>query len=326
MYDKNIKDKLHNNGKMNKRLCNETRYKENEKHILEYINDNTKFISNHKLKEKIYCILNDIVSLPICKICNVNPCKFNESSKCKYNTTCSSKECITKYKSLSTSNMLNTKRWVNHKKQIKPLINKEERYKQAVNTRRKNNPEWFTQKQKEYKKIKTIEACSTVEHKLKMKEIWSNPDRRRRQSNKIKELIANNIFTPPITNTWTHWESIYNYNGIEYKFRSSWEAAFWSVNKHLKYETLRIPYIYLNKNHTYIVDFVDDVNKKVYEVKPKDKLLTKEKIKEQALIQWCNNNNYEYILINDSWFYNNYNNIDFKNNEWLIKRMKQFKK
>lgn len=316
---------LDSNGRLNKRLCNESKYKIEEKYILNEIFNITSFLDkfNPILRERIYCVLNNINQINKCIICN-NKCKFITNSKSKYSNLCESKECYIKYKSNLTSEIMNN-RWKNHIKFIKPTITKDERYKKTVATRRKNNKNWFTDEQKLYINKKRIEAVTTDEHKNKMKLIWQDPIKREKQSQTIKKLIKENKFTPPITNTWTHWESIYEYNGVKYKFRSSWEAAFWSVNKHLEFEKLRIQYTYLEKEHTYIVDFIDNQNKIVYEIKPNNKYLIKEKIKEKALIEWCNINNYKYILISNEWFYNNYNKIDFTNNEWLIEKMKQFK-
>ena len=64
------------------------------------------------------------------------------------------------------------------------------------------------------------------------------------------------------------------------------------------------------KNRNYIVDFVDEENKILYEIKPlfeTDKKLNKDKEKYAKL--WCKDNNYKYILITEEYFSNNINLI-----------------
>ena len=66
------------------------------------------------------------------------------------------------------------------------------------------------------------------------------------------------------------------------------------------YEKLRIPYIFNEEHHTYIVDFIDEKNKIVYEIKPNTLLEKKvNKIKEKTLIKWCENNGFKYIHIDE---------------------------
>jgi hypothetical protein len=316
---------LDKKGRINRRLCNESRYKEEEKHILNYIYSNTKFLDNKEeicLKERIFCVVNNIKELPICVICNIRTCKFITNSKFRYSHLCRAKECYVKDRQSNINKILKN-RWKNHIKKPKIKISKKERYENMVKTR-KNNKNWFTDEQVKY--INEQRKLKINKHDLsnKLKQTWSNPKLRLKQSQTIKKLIQDNKFTPP-KNTWSKWKSIYLYNGKKYKFRSSWEAAFWSANKHLEYEQLRIPYIYNDNEHIYIVDFIDRLNKTVYEIKPKSKMFDKEISKENSLLDWCSKNNFVYLQINESWFYENYNNIDFSNNEWLIKCMKQFK-
>lgn len=290
----------------------------------------TQYLPNYiSIYERIYCLRNEIREIPKCIYCNRLNKVFKEKTSPNYYDFCNNKECKIQNR-LEKSTNICLKRWKDHIKEIKIPQSKEERYKQSVITRKKNNPNWFTVEQKEYINKKRLETFNDpIKNQIKiskLKEYWNKPSSKENQSNRIKKLIKDGVFTPPITNTWTHWNSIYYYNKKEYKFRSSWEAAFWSVDKDLEFETLRIPYIYLNKEHTYIVDFIDRKNKIVYEVKPDNKYLKKEKIKEQYLIEWCKKNNYNYKLISNSWFYENYNKIDFTNNEWLLDKMKNFVK
>jgi hypothetical protein len=324
---------MYNNEELKKIILNEKgntiRSKINDPNIKLNILYNTSFLNeyNSLLIERLYCIKQNITEIVKCNYCS-EKAKYCESSSRRYYNTCINKECMLIHKR-NNGKKITDKRWENHQKPIKIKISKEERYKKAAETRRKNNPDWFTEDQKKYIKQKRDDYFSLEENTnnkiKKLKDHWKDPIRREKQSNLIKNLIKEGVFTPPITNTWTHWESKYIFNGKEYKFRSSWEAAFWSVNKDLEFEKLRIPYVYNNKNHTYIVDFIDYNNNIVYEIKPDDKFLKKEKIKEQYLIEWCKNNNFQYKLITNSWFFENYNKIDFNNNEWLLNKMKQFK-
>ena len=59
----------------------------------------------------------------------------------------------------------------------------------------------------------------------------------------MKRKIANGLFVPCITNSWTHWSAFAIINNEERKYRSSWEACFAICNSDLLYEKFRIPYI-----------------------------------------------------------------------------------
>jgi len=291
--------------------------------ILFYTNN---FPINIPINERAYCLIYNINKLPQCIFCNSKQ-KFSYNNGAKYLEYCDNKICFIKYKTEMGIKACD-KRWENHIKEEKSIITKEERYNNMVQTRRKNNPEWFTKEQKAYIKEERDKIFKDpIKNKKrlnKIKKYWNKQSNKDKQSENIKKLIKDGKFTPPITNTWTHWDSIYSYNGDLYKFRSSWEAAFWSTNKELEFETLRIPYNYKDKSHTYIVDFIDRKNKIVYEVKPDNKFLDKEKVKEQYLLEWCLKNGYKYQLINNDWFLKNYNKIDFSNNDWLYEKMKKF--
>ena len=126
-------------------------------------------------------------------------------------------------------------------------------------------------------------------------------------SKRKKELIAQGLYTPPATNSWCH--SRYNLTFlrnkkiVNQKVRSSWEAFFQLYNPNVEYEKLRIPFYYNNEWHSYIVDFIDNKNKIVYELKPE--ALVKNvinSIKENTLKQWCVEHNYLYIRITEKYF------------------------
>lgn len=146
---------------------------------------------------------------------------------------------------------------------------------------------------------------------------------RKKQSETIKQKIKNGEFTPCITNSWCH--SRVEVNGIP--FRSCWEAVFYILNPHLKYEKIRIPYIDCSGNcKVYIVDFVDDENKIIYEIKPNSVRDRPDNIlKEGAAMEWCDANGYEYICISDEYYMKNAINVDYTLVDNKIKKsMKQF--
>jgi hypothetical protein len=58
-----------------------------------------------------------------------------------------------------------------------------------------------------------------------------------------------------------------------------------------------------NKNRTYIVDFIDMVNKIVYEIKPSSKVDDEEvQNKLTSLEKWCNINKYSLQIIDETYF------------------------
>ena len=142
-------------------------------------------------------------------------------------------------------------------------------------------------------------------------------------SKKLKTKIKNGEFTPCVTNSWCH--SRIEIHQIP--FRSCWEAAFYILNPNLQYEKIRIPYIDENGiEKIYITDFVDFVNKKIYEIKPKSvKNINKNILKEKAAKKWCEENGYQYNCISDEYYIENANKIDYNNFDSKLKKsMKQF--
>jgi hypothetical protein len=142
-------------------------------------------------------------------------------------------------------------------------------------------------------------------HQCYAKYVLSHPDqykqseeRKQKQSNDIKKRISEGIFKPKTNNA---------YNGslirIDDKtFRSSWEAAFHILNPTLQYETVVIQYILDGVKRNYFVDFVDYDNRILYEIKPKSRQTDEVNIlKEVAAIEWCKNNNYSLITIDETY-------------------------
>jgi hypothetical protein len=124
---------------------------------------------------------------------------------------------------------------------------------------------------------------------------------------KIKQKIKDGSWTPECTNSWCHsyFKIKFQRDGREIiqKVRSSWEAFFQLLNISFKYEKLRIPYVYKDQIHNYIVDFIDEKNKIVYELKPKsERIKEKNILKEEALIKWCRINNFQYKFISEDYF------------------------
>ena len=126
-------------------------------------------------------------------------------------------------------------------------------------------------------------------------------------SKQVKERIAAGKWTPNVTNSWCHsrYKIQFKRNNkiIKQKVRSSWEAFFQLMNTNYLYEKLRIPYLYNNEWHNYIVDFIDNDKKEVVEIKPKSEELKQKNINKQAaLITWCECNNFKLISINEDYF------------------------
>ena len=128
-------------------------------------------------------------------------------------------------------------------------------------------------------------------------------------SDLIKDRIFNGQWTPNVHNSNTHWIATYKNK----KFRSSLEAAFYCINEqYVIFEKTRIKYELDNKSHNYIIDFTDEFNKILYEIKPlsfyeKDK--DNCKIKEQFAIKWAKEHNYEYKIVNEYFLLDNFHII-----------------
>lgn len=159
-------------------------------------------------------------------------------------------------------------------------------------------------------------------------------DQRIKQSSIMKTKIENGEWTPCVTNSWSH-SRIETRDG-KMKFRSSWEAVFYIKSiidgLELEYEDVRIKYFNGEKYRNYIVDFSDHENKILYEVKPEGNKKGLVSIKEQAALDWCKNNGYEFKFISEEWFYENMTEDLFTevlkqciiDEDKLHKRMKQF--
>lgn len=127
-----------------------------------------------------------------------------------------------------------------------------------------------------------------------------SPETRLKQSNSMKKLILEGNFTPNITNSWTRWKVKVD----NISFRSTFDALFYEYCKYknikIEYEKLRIKYEFENKMYIYIVDYIDELNKIVYEIKPKSLIdLPKNVAKITYLETWCKENNFNMMIIDE---------------------------
>lgn len=194
-----------------------------------------------------------------------------------------------------------------------------------------DNTTKFSPKNNEYKQYCSPKCCAehnkdsiTEKRKLKMEknfedEIWIDAYKQKIsekskqyhasdlgkannkiQSERMKAKILSGEFTPNITNSWTKWDA--EYNGK--KFRSMFDALFKAYhdenNIKVHYEKLRIPYNIGTITHTYIVDYVNEETKNIYEIKPSS-LISDEVnlIKEKFARDWCMTNGYTYNIVTE---------------------------
>jgi len=152
------------------------------------------------------------------------------------------------------------------------------------------------------------------------------------QSKRMVQKIQSGEFTPHVTNSWAN--SKVNLKEFGIYFRSSWEAYFYvKTNKNnitLEYEKTRILYYdsELNKVRNYIVDFTDNKNKIIFEIKPnRCKQTQNVRDKEKAAVSWAVKNGYTFTFISDDWFFENYDSelLSEIDNHKITKGMKQFK-
>lgn len=146
-------------------------------------------------------------------------------------------------------------------------------------------------------------------------------EKKKEKSELMKQLILNGKFTPNSNNRNTHWTS--EFDGK--KYRSSWEALYQYINPIAKYETLRIEYELNDIIQIYIVDFIDEVNRVLVEVKPK-RLCSGDKFeaKMKALTNWANQNSYTILMVDEDWIlsqsiYIDYSRFDLQTSQKIRK-------
>ena len=116
----------------------------------------------------------------------------------------------------------------------------------------------------------------------------------------MKLKILNGEFTPKTSNRLNHKRLTSDITGIK-NYRSNWEVQFHENFPNLLYEKLRIKYSYKNKIHVYIVDFIDDIEQIIYEIKPKSMCDNEKTIcKLNAAKEWCIKNNYTLKIITEN--------------------------
>jgi len=166
---------------------------------------------------------------------------------------------------------------------------------------------------KEYKK----QFCS---HKCYIDYKISNPQKfiykestKLKQSLLIKQKILDGSFTPCTTNSWCRSRVYYD----KIAFRSSWEVLFYLLNQYdsnLQYEKLRIPYSLNSTEYIYIVDFIDNITKNVFEIKPNsEKDTIKNRAKKESLLNWCIQHEYTYNLITEDYFLKQEISLEIRN-------------
>jgi hypothetical protein len=145
-----------------------------------------------------------------------------------------------------------------------------------------------------------------ISNKKKLKEYFQTEEgkrdlasRAKKHSILMRKYIKEGKFTPNITNSWTHWNTEIEIENKKRKYRSTWDMVFHLCNPITKYEKIRIQYFdeEKEKNRNYIVDFIDEEKKILYEVKPKSNLSKKEKVKHVSAIKWCKKNNHKFVII-----------------------------
>ena len=212
-----------------------------------------------------------------------------------------------------------------------------------------DNPEYFSpcvicnktnQHKQHFSNTLLSRFCSVECYRISLRDtetyhpaLFQTEDRRKTHSELIKKRILDGKFTPCVTNSWCKSRIYVNLpNDRIYPCRSSWEAVFAIANPHLEYEKIRIPYYKEDVLAIYIVDFVDELGKVLYEIKPKGQQEGDVyELKMSATRDWCKLNGYTLEIIDEVW-YNNY----FRTDRWepeitsqpqgnlILQRMKQF--
>lgn len=115
----------------------------------------------------------------------------------------------------------------------------------------------------------------------------------------MSDKILKGEFTPNVKNSKSRWDTqVIDNNGNIKKFRSSWEACVWLSNPTWEYEKVRIPYKLDGKSKVYIVDFVDEESKILYEVKPLA-FMRQFSAKLAAAQGYCEHNEYKFVVLSE---------------------------
>jgi hypothetical protein len=155
---------------------------------------------------------------------------------------------------------------------------------------------------------------------------------KKKVSSKIKDKISRGEFIPNVTNSWAKSRCDVKIirHDTEYiiKTRSSWDGYFQILNPEFLYEKIVIPYYHEKNLHNYIVDFLDPINKILFEIKPDATYnIPKNISKYKYAKKWCRKNGYKYKIINNKWFRKNYNPslvIGQPSEDKLLRNLRQF--
>lgn len=343
-----------NNNRIMRHVLNKQWYIDNNQiEIWNLIHTETSFLNECSILERLFYIRKDLFETKKCSFCNDDLRVLGFGKNAKFSKVCNNKECKNKFHSqLSFQRNKNLSDIARENKRMKCCKKrgsyidrhgeeKGQQYKikmsialsgrkqtqvsinKRIESRRNNGRPWTSEKHKK--------LMSVISKKLHLDPIYRSKintlQARKKQSETMKLKILRGEFTPCITNSWTKWKSkvILSDNSIK-KFRSTWDATFWYLNQDTKYEKIRIPYFDSeNKQHIYIVDFVDEQNKILYEIKP-------DALKENSINQckfnvankWCFENNYQFKIISDEWFKENARDINAINQPSVLKFKQTF--
>lgn len=307
---------------------------------------------NPTIRERIFYLQNGLKSPVLCPFCNHSflrlgsnardflkscgqeNCEFLRKSNCsKYmHSLMSEEKRLVKNSKIGKSNSISLlQRYGTNNQRIEEIKQKmsarssgrkqtAETKKKRYETRKNNGKLSLTEETRKKISESNKKTHSSEEFKQKYKEVYTKA--REKQSVTVKEKIAAGIFTPNITNSWTHWSAFYKFSdGSCKKFRSTWEAIFYSLNLDLEYETLRIKYkTSEGKERIYIVDFVDRAKKIAYEIKPSSLMAEKNNAeKHEALLDWASKNEYSVKIIDELWLKAHISLCELANQPQLLK-------
>lgn len=123
------------------------------------------------------------------------------------------------------------------------------------------------------------------------------------KSQQVRDRILNGSWTPHQHNSRTHWQCVVN----GHKYRSSWEALFHMLNPEFEYEQTRIQYQFEDRSYVYIIDFTDNVSKRLIEIRPTERSTDAKTIaKIEAATKWAVQHGYTFELISQQYFITNY--------------------
>lgn len=133
-------------------------------------------------------------------------------------------------------------------------------------------------------------------------------EKKQEKSQMMRAMILAGTFTPNSNNRNTHWNATFDGK----KYRSSWEALYQYINPSAEYEKFRIEYTLDGNNKIYIVDFIDNINKLVIEVKPRELCEgAKFDAKINALTNWAKTNDFSLLIVDKQWFQSYHIDVDY---------------